>query len=238
MPDTIVAALILVLAVVPGSLGVYVFAVVNGADWRQKDWEAAVQHVAFSVIGLLAYVLAARLLNLLPAAHVTPSAYRTVDAATLHLLLLPYVGHLAGGALIGLLAALGDRIVSRLSKSSFHASAWNSFATTSLQDRWVVATLTSGDIFAGRIGVADVGVAAAERDIVLREPALFDPTKQNYLATPFYEIFLPSALVQNVGVLARDADQRLGPQPGQPLFPQEVADANPRPEADQSTHAS
>ena len=58
MPPTAATALVLVIAVVPGSLGSYLFSSVNGLDWRERDRGAAIRYVAFS--GVRAGSLCAR----------------------------------------------------------------------------------------------------------------------------------------------------------------------------------
>ncbi len=223
MPTSVAAALILVLAVVPGAVGVYTFAMINGTDWRQKEWEAVVQHIGFSALGLLLYVLLARSFGWPPASHVVPTAYQSIQADQLHLLLVPYLGHLVGGGIVGVLAAGLDRISARITRSTHHANSWNRFANKCVEGRWVVVTLTSGDVYAGIVRVADVGVPSAERDLILGEPALYDADRGNYYVTSFNEIFLPAALIQSVGALQRDGDVRIGPSLGEPLFPKETA---------------
>jgi hypothetical protein len=227
LPTTVAAALVLVLAIVPGAAGVYTFAIINGTDWRQKDWEAVVQHVGFSALGLLLYVLLARALDWPPASHVIPAAYQTIGADRLHLLLVPYLGHVAGGAAVGVVAAGMDRLSAKITRSTHHANSWNRFANKCVEGRWVVVTLTSGDVYAGIVRVADVGVPIAERDLILGEPALYDPGKGNYYVTPFSEVFLPAPLIQSIGALERDGDKRIGPPLGQPLFPKEISNAGP-----------
>ena len=50
MPTSAAAALVILLALVPGASGVYAFNQTVGPDWRQKEWQAAVQYIAFSTL--------------------------------------------------------------------------------------------------------------------------------------------------------------------------------------------
>jgi hypothetical protein len=136
-------------------------------------------------------------------------------------LALPWLGHLAGGGVVGVLAAGSARIVARITSSTALPGSWDAFVKGSAPDRWVVVTLKAGDVFAGVVRVADVGVATEDRDLVLGEPALLDPKTGKYIMTPYHEIFLPAALIQNLAVLPRANDARVGPEPGAELFAKE-----------------
>jgi hypothetical protein len=189
MPTTAAAVLVIVVAIIPGALGSHLYAVLNGLDWRRKEWDTAIRYIAFSILGLVLYVLLAEPLHWLPAAHVIPDPYTDPRLQT------------------GSLARL--------------AVPW--LVKGSAPDRWVVVTLKAGDVFAGVVRVADVGVPTEDRDLILGEPALLDPTTGKYIVTPYHEIFLPAALIQNLAVLPRANDARIGPGPGAELFPKEDA---------------
>lgn len=219
MPTSAAAALVILLALVPGASGVYAFNQTVGPDWRQKEWQAAVQYIAFSTLGLLIYVLLAGLFEFLPAAHVIPKTYETISASQLTSLLIPFAGHLGCATLVGFLAAKIHGFVSSAFGASKHSSAWTDFVDSCVPKRWVVVTLTTGDVWVGMVHCVDTSVADTERDIAISEPALLDSATGQYKVTPYHSMHFPARIVQNVGVLANASDTRIGPGVGQPLFP-------------------
>lgn len=211
MPSTIAAIVILVIAAVPGALGSYLYRAINGLDWREREWNTAVRYVAFSASGLIVYILAAGALGLPPAAHVIPSSFDPahLSAAGLPALLLPYTGHLLGSALSGVAAAFAVRGIANLTHGIPQPCAWDAFVNKELNDRWVVLTLKSGDAYAGYIAVADSGVPASDRDIVLREPARYEPNTQSYQPTGMRDLFIRADLLDSIASLAVPGDTAL-----------------------------
>jgi hypothetical protein len=220
MPSSIAAALILLIVIVPGALGSKVYDSLNGIDWRERDWGAAIRYVAFSSVGLIAYVLGAALFHWWPAYHVVPESYASnaLRDANLLRLAVPFVGHLAGAGLTGFAAAHASRWLARFTARTHRPGAWDVLVRDNIEHRWVVVTLASGDVLAGFLAVADAGVAAAERDLILREPARLDPKSGNYVVTPFRDLFLPASLVQNLATMAEPTDDRVAPRPGEYLW--------------------
>ena len=220
MPTSIASVTVLVLAIVPGMLGVYVFTTVNGTDWRHRDWQVAIRALAFSAFGLLLYSLLALSLDLIPPLHVIPSSYQShgLEASTVGGLLLPFAGHTLCSGVIGAVAALLDRWVAKISRASPHPCAWDDYVGTRLAGRWVVVTLNSGDVYAGYVALADVGVRAEERDIILTEPAKFDEESRRYLVTAYRDLFVRAELVQSIATVALPSDSHIGRPIGQSLF--------------------
>lgn len=120
MPTSIATATVIAFAIIPGALGAYMWALVNGRDWREKDWQSAVRFLGFSILGLGAYVLAAAWMRLPPAIHVLPSTYEAgaLRADDLADIFLPYLGHIVGAILIGGFAAVAHRVVCAIRGSS------------------------------------------------------------------------------------------------------------------------
>jgi hypothetical protein len=239
VPTTLAAVTVLVLAVVPGMIGVYAFATINGTDWRHKDWQVAVRALSFSVFGLLVYSLLALSWDWIPPLHVIPSSYRPdwLRASKVAGLLLPFAGHCVSSGIVGGVAAGLDRCVAKISRASPHVCAWDDFVGTRLADRWVVITLASSDVYAGYVALADVGVPATDRDIILTEPARFDPETRQYVVTSYRHMFIRAELVQSIATVALPTDAPIGQPIGQPLFkPHDTerkeataAEAGPRP---------
>lgn len=221
MPTSIATATVFALAIIPGAFGAYSWAVLNGQHWREKEWEAAVRFLAFSILGLGAYVLAGLWLALPPAVHILPATYEaeSLSASSLPSIFLPYIGHILGSSIIGGVAAGFHRLVCKIRRSSAHPSAWEDFLKVGAPKRWVTVTLKSGDIFAGYIHMAEQSAPAGERDVVLRTPAKYDDTSKNYTVTSYRDLFLPADLIQNIGTIRTDAELSESPAVGTPLFP-------------------
>ncbi len=207
VPTTLAAVLVTVFAIIPGAIGTYIYAAINGLHWRQAPATTAIRYLSFSVLGLFAYVLVAEWRGWPPAAHVIPATFSddTFTAATLSGLVAPYLGHLVGAAVMGALAVVGVRVLSRFTRATVRPASWDSFISESVPKHWVVVTLTSSDVFVGQIEVADVNVAPEERDLVLTAVGTLDDAGA-YVPTAFHAMFLPAELVQNIATLRRPSD--------------------------------
>jgi hypothetical protein len=220
MPSSIAAALVLLVAVVPGALGSRIYEAINGLDWRERDWSAAIRFIAFSAVGLTVYVLLADLFRWPPAVHVIPSTYSALNFEALQLprIAAPFAGHLLSAGFVGLVAAYATRLLSKATAETHRPGAWDAFVRDHVGGRWVVITLKSGDVWAGFLAVGDAGVAHGERDLLLREPARFDHDRSQYVVSPYRDLYLPAELVQNLATVAEPDDGRVGPKPGEVLW--------------------
>jgi hypothetical protein len=226
MPTSVATATVLALAVIPGAVGAYVWAVVNGQDWREKDWEAAVRFVAFSALGLGVYVFLALWLGLPPAIHVIPSTYESASlrAASLVGIFVPYLGHIACSALVGGAAAAGHRVICVATGSSPQPSTWDNFLKSAVPKHWVVVTLKSGDVYAGYVQTAEESAPTSERDLIIRAPAKYDDTTKNYCVTSLQDLFIPADLVHSIGTVRSDSELSNEPSVNTYLFPLSVQD--------------
>ena len=208
MPTSIATATVLALAVIPGALGAYVWSLLNGQDWREKDWQAAMRYVGFSVIGLGVYVFSALWLHLPPAVHIIPSTYTSPTLSTTSLpgIFLPYFGHIVCSALVGAVAAVGHRVICIVTGSSPQPSTWDHFLKNAVPNHWVVVTLKSGDVYAGYVQTAEESAPTSERDLILRAPAKYDDAAKNYCVTSLQDLFIPADLIQNIGTVRTDAE--------------------------------
>ncbi len=142
---------------------------------------------------------------------------------------VPYFGHIAGSAVAGLAMAGFIRIYVKAGGFAHRASAWDTFVTELIQDRWVVITLKTGDAYAGFVRLADVGVVAGERDVVLREPARHDGKSGQYQAVGYRDLFVQAPLVDSMATLMSDDDKSATiPSEGKPHLI-EAADAKEQP---------
>jgi hypothetical protein len=221
MPTSIATATVLALAIIPGAFGAYVWALVNGQDWREKEWEAAIRFLGFSVLGLGLYVLVSLWLGLPPAAHVIPASYEAaaLSSAGLHTIFLPYIGHIASSSLLGAAAAGAHRLVSAVRGSSPQPSTWDHFLKNAVPKHWVAVTLKSGDVYAGYVQTAEESAPSEERDLILRNPSKFDVGLRNYTVTSLRDVFIPAELIQNIGTVRTEAELQEEPKVGSLLFP-------------------
>lgn len=218
MPTTAGAVLVVLLALLPGYVGAFFLQHLSGRDWRERDWHTALRYLAVSAVGLSLYVIPAAALEWPPARHVVPSEYAALKAENLAGLALPYGGHILGGALAGLLIGLAVRHVAPIMGISRRPCAWDTFVADLAEDRWIVVTLKSGDVYGGFIHVGDTGVTAIERDIVLREPARYDADTSEYRAVGYRDMFIPAQLVDSIATVATPGDTDRRTDVGQPLF--------------------
>ena len=212
------AVLVLLLALLPGYVGAYFLQHLGGRDWREREWHTALRYLALSAVGLALYVIPAAALSWPAARHVIPAEYSAIKAEDLGGLALPYAGHILGGALAGLLIGLLLRHLAPIVGISARPCSWDTFAADLVQDRWIVVTLKSGDVYGGYIQIADTGVPATERDLVLREPALYDADTSEYRSIGYRDMFIPAQLVDSIATVANPGETDRLTEIGQPLF--------------------
>ena len=212
MPTTAAAALIVVLAVLPGLLGEKVFNVLVGSDWRQKEWRSVLRLIGFSAAGATVYAVAATAFSWPSLIHLVPKTYDDIQSGTVEInsIFLPYAGHVAGGLVAGLAAASGVLLLGKVSPRSPFPSAWDDFVRTYSAERWVIVGLKNGDVYAGRIANADMSAPANERDLVLAEPCLFNLKTGHYVALNYQYMFIAAESLYSIaGIYDQTKDSRL-----------------------------
>lgn len=226
MPDSIASVLIIVIAIFPGLIGDRIYRSLVGVDWREKEWQGVLRLLGFSVVGITIYALIARIIGLPAPVHIFPATYTTITPETYDIskIFIPYSGHLCGGALAGVLGAWGAKFLAKISSSSAFPSAWDTFIRKYVPNHWVVLGLENGEIYAGKLKIADVASTSEERDLVLEEPALYDFDSRKYISTPYQYMFIKSkALYSITAVHDPRIDNRVVPI-GNTLFQGDVAD--------------
>lgn len=220
MPTTVAALLILVIAIVPGAFGNAVFSRILGTDWREREAATLARILGFSVFGLALYAWLSGAFSLPSPIHVFPKTYTSPGiAALLARVLAPaYIGHVIAGGLAGGIAAMGLRLLSKLSGRSPHPAAWDEFADELIAGRWVVVALSSGETYVGKVETLDASVDPAQRDLVLAEPALYDVSIDNYTVTPYRHLFLRASQIESIASLRNSSDDALNTVPGEQLF--------------------
>lgn len=229
MPHSIAGLIIITIGVFPGLIGDYIFRSLVGVDWREKEWRAILRLIGFSVIGLIIYALVAEQFDLTPPLHIFPSTYYSAAISQkikLSVVFLPYCGHLAGGFVAGVLGAWGAILLSRFSSNSAYPSAWDEFIRRYSPHRWVIVGLENGEVYAGKLKIADISSGKDERDIVLEEPALYDPLSRNYISTSYQFIFIKASELYSIAAVYEPSTDTRIIRVGQNLFNQGDYHAN------------
>jgi hypothetical protein len=154
-----------------------------------------------------------------------PKAFEQLAPTQFGAFAAAFLGHVFGAAFFGFLAGVGTRILARLSARSAYSSAWDHFIKSSVKDHWVTVGLNNGDVYAGYIEKADSSVAAAERDIILREPALYDQRLMRYRSLHYQSLFLLASTITSVAVVFDAATDKRMTRIGESPFAEEGNDA-------------
>jgi len=204
MPTTITALIIIIVAIFPGVLGNRAYQVIVGIDWRDKDFQVILRLAGFSVIGAVLYSIVADMSDFFPLPlHLIPSSYESLadNPENLLKIIYPYIGHLVGGFVAGVLAALAVLLLSKFSSTTAYPGAWDDFIRKHVPKHWVIIGLKNGDVYAGKIKTADLSVSKEERDIVLEEPCLYEKISGNYRSLNYQYIFIPSDNLYSLAVV-------------------------------------
>jgi hypothetical protein len=222
LPNSVSALLIAAFAILPGVPGERIYTMIVGWDWREDKWWRTLRLLAFSLAGLSVYAIVASFVSAPLPAYVSPHAMEVLRPEQIGPLAIAFLGHVAGAAICGCGAGYAIRVLARLTSVSAYFSAWNHFINSCSKGRWVTVGLTNGQVYIGYIDKADISVAASERDIILREPALYDDTERAYRTTPYQTMFLlGSTIVSIAAIVGSQDDVRITPT-GKELFGKET----------------
>jgi len=226
IPNTAAGLLAIILVVLPGIPGDYVYRNVAGVSWREKEMRHLLRLLGYSVVGLAAYTIAAGSWNLPPPTYVFPSTFAGSGPSVPELrnIAIAYVGHLIGSGVAGLAGALFVLGLSKITPIGAQRDAWDHFVNKTSARRWVLVHLRTGEVYAGMLEHADIQVEPDYRDIILREPALFDETTGLYTSSTQQHVFLTGGSIASIAtVLDPSLDARISP-PGCTLFERRDAD--------------
>lgn len=203
MPTNISALLILVLAILPGTFGNYMYKILIGVDWRERDFWSVLRLISFSVFGVGLYIFVAKFFNCPAPIYLIPSTYKTFSGNLDEFIAIfvPYFGHLLGSFVVGVLSGLGAILLAKIFARTPYPSAWDDFLRACIPKHWVVVSLHNGESYAGKLKTADLGVEVSERDLVIEEPCVYDEGQSNYIALNYQYIFIPSNYWYSVGVI-------------------------------------
>ena len=204
MPTTIITLFIIIVAIFPGVLGNKLYQTVIGIDWRDKEIQVLLRLAGFSIVGAVFYSIFADWVNFLPLPlHLIPSSYLSLSDAPHQILkiIYPYIGHLIGGTIAGILAALAGLLLANFFSTTAYPAAWDDFIRKRVSKHWVIIGLKNGNVYAGKIKTADLSVSSEDRDLILEEPCLYDEKVNNYKALNYQYIFIPSENLYSIAVV-------------------------------------
>lgn len=206
MPSTINGIIILVIALIPGVPGETWMSEITGLDWREDRLRRVIRIVVISVTGLISYVAMSDALLLIGVALPEPKYINPrhltlgFSSSILSEMAYAYVGHLLLSTLIGGVAGLAWVRYGRIVESTPYPAAWDDLIRDLVPGRWVIVTLTNGDVYMGKIETADSGVAESDRDLILEEPLQYSEALVCEASQNQY-LYLPSALIASVAVV-------------------------------------
>lgn len=225
LPGTLTGVLIAAFAVLPGLPGERLYSFFVGSNWREDKWSRTLRLLAFSLFGLAGYALVATHIGAPLPQYISSKGLETLAPNQLGAFAAAFLGHVCGATFFGLLAGVGTRVLARVSARSAYASAWDHFIKSSVKNHWVTVGLNNGEVYAGYIGPADVSVAAAERDVILLEPALLDQATMRYRSLQYQSLFLLASTIASVAVIFDAATDKRMTRIGESPFAEEKNDA-------------
>ena len=226
LPNSVAALLIAAFAILPGVPGERIYTMLVGWDWREDKWWRTLRLLAFSLVGLSAYAIAATFVSAPLPVYISPQSLARLLPNQITDLAIAFLGHIVGAAISGVAAGYAVRALARLTSRSAYSSAWDHFINACTKSRWVTVGLTNGQAYAGYVDKADVSVAASDRDIILREPALYDETDKIYRATPYQTMFLLGSTIASIAAVTDPYGDKRITSAGEDLFAKETSGGN------------
>jgi hypothetical protein len=218
LPTSVAALLIAAFAVLPGVPGEKVYTVLVGWDWREDKWWRTLRLLAFSLVGLSLYSIIAPFVSAPLPTYISPRAIEALQPTQIGELAVAFLGHVLGAAISGGAAGYAVKLLARVTSRSAYFSAWDHFVNSCAKGHWVTVGLSNGQVYAGYVDKADVSVAASERDIILREPALYNEADGMYRTTPYQTMFRLGSTITSVAAVSDPRDDKRITSAGESLF--------------------
>lgn len=131
--------------------------------------------------------------NLDGSAFTTPGQLGQIGAALL--------GHAASATSVGIVGGFLVKGLARATRASRTRDAWDQFINGPYVARhWIVVRTTAGDVYAGKLLHADIGVEPEYRDIILGEPSLL-VEDGSYVADSTQALFLPGTEIASISTV-------------------------------------
>jgi hypothetical protein len=212
MLQSVIGLVILAIAMTPGVPGEVFYSKITGRDWRKNRLYHITRVVLISILGLVVYTLIAHSLGWSFPLYVMPSSFqRELTESTVATMALAYLGHLTCASAIGGLCGVIYKKLTEVAGGTIEPFAWDDLTNTHVQGRWVVVDLVGDKAYAGIIETADDYVPADQRDVLLKEPALYrDGEKgEGYYTMEYQHLFLSASLIESVAVVHEEGDDRI-----------------------------
>jgi len=228
IPESLETLMIITCGIIPGALGDYIFGLIAGQSWREKNPTRLLRIISFSVAGLVLYSILAGISTFPIPIHVLPSTFSAENfiASEIPVVSEGYFGHLIGSALTGVLAAYGVKFLRKNATStSIHEDSWNEFVKSYVKERWILVTLANGKSYAGMLQQADSEREPEYRDIVLCEPACYDEKEENYISEGLQYLYIQGDQIATIAAYSDpEQDKERVSIIGNPLFTKEIAE--------------
>lgn len=211
MPSTISGLLVILFAVLPGVPGNFIYQKLVGTNRKEEQWGTVIRMIGFSIGGLVLYILVSSFISAPLPNYISPNTFANfiLERTFLLNISLALSGHAIGSMIIGFFAARIVLVLNRWSKSTAYPDTWDKFVREYVENHWVVVKLSNGETYSGILARADTSVEQNERDIILREPALYLEEQKNYLATTYQHLFLSGSIISSIGIVSNPDDIRI-----------------------------
>ncbi len=211
MPSTISGLLVILFAVLPGVPGNFIYQRLVGTNRKEEQWVTVIRMIGFSIGGLILYIVVGNYINAPLPNYISPKTFTNFILERLFLqnMSLAFSGHVIGSMAIGFLATRIVLVLNQWNKSTGYPDTWDKFISEYVGGHWVVVKLITGETYSGILARADTSVEQSERDIILKEPALYLKNQNNYRATSYQFLFLSGSIISSIGVVATQNDRRI-----------------------------
>lgn len=213
MPDTFDALLVILFAILPGIPGNTIYNKMAGTNWREEQWRTVVRILGISLGGLILYIIVGSLVNAPLPSYISPETFANfvLERTALVQMSVAFFGHFVGAVIIGYVGARATQKLDEWTRSSEFIDSWHEFVSVHANKHWVVVSVKGGAAYAGYIKMADTNVKAAERDLILAEPAFYVKEQNKYLSQPYNYLFLPGKMIDSIAIYSKSSDKRVTP---------------------------
>lgn len=212
MLKSVIGIVLLAIAMAPGVPGELFYSNLTGRDWRENRLYHVTRVVLISIIGLVLYILVANCFGWSFPLYVMPSTFNEgLTKQATAVMATAYLGHLVSASGVGVLSGLGYRRWISATGGTIEPFAWDDLLNEHVEGRWVVVDLIGDRAYAGIIETGDDYVPADQRDILLKEPALYrdGESGEGYYTLEYQHLYLPANLIESVAVVHEEDDERI-----------------------------
>lgn len=209
MPVDITALVILIVVLLPGAVGEWIYrSFVGVVSWRDTALNTTFRLLGFSLAGATIYAFISRWLGLPPPNHLFPTELSQFGPTTYLSFFVPITGHVLSTVTFAFAVVGCFKAFTRASKQPNYHTTWDDFINERVKDRWVAVSLKGGAAYIGKLATAEELVKMDERDITLEEPAFWSPKDYNYIALNYQYLYLPASTIDSIGAYTKPSDER------------------------------